>query len=117
MARKVQENNNRKARNRIEDPSVKKPRNGEVPDEDAPVMIYYKWCKGCGICVEFCPKQVLDFDADEQKPVVARPEDCIQCGICELRCPDFAITRVRNGSGNGNEKQKPKATGRNAKEK
>jgi len=71
-------------------------------------MIYYKWCKGCGICVAFCPKHVLEFDDEEQRPLVARPEDCIQCGMCELRCPDFAITRVRKDSDHGNEKQQHK---------
>jgi 2-oxoglutarate ferredoxin oxidoreductase subunit delta len=49
-----------------------------------------EWCKGCGICVHFCPKSVLELDA-EDKVVAARPEDCIVCMLCELRCPDMAI--------------------------
>jgi len=48
-----------------------------------------QWCKGCGICVGFCPKQVLDIK--NEKCVIARPDDCIYCGMCELRCPDNAI--------------------------
>ena len=47
-------------------------------------------CKGCGICIEFCPREVLE--ADEQgKPNVVAIERCTACRLCELRCPDFAI--------------------------
>ncbi|WP_443942528.1 4Fe-4S binding protein, partial [Phascolarctobacterium faecium] len=47
-------------------------------------------CKGCGICVAFCPKQVLAISEIEKVEVVAE-DKCIQCGQCETRCPDFAI--------------------------
>ena len=49
-----------------------------------------EWCKGCGICVAFCPKNVLELD-HEEKAVAARLEDCIACRMCELRCPDLAV--------------------------
>lgn len=54
------------------------------------IHINRDWCKGCGICMHFCPGQVLELD-DEDKAVAARPEDCIGCGQCERMCPDLAI--------------------------
>jgi 2-oxoglutarate ferredoxin oxidoreductase subunit delta len=48
------------------------------------------WCKGCRICVELCPKKVLELD-DQEKVAAVRTQDCICCRLCELRCPDFAI--------------------------
>ena len=54
------------------------------------VTIDKEWCKGCGICVHFCPKKVLELDR-RGKVEAVRPEDCIACKLCELRCPDLAI--------------------------
>lgn len=53
-------------------------------------IINREWCKGCGICVAFCPKHVLELD-ERDKVVAIRPADCIACRFCELRCPDLAI--------------------------
>lgn len=53
------------------------------------LVIQKSWCKKCGICVEFCPKNILDLD--EEGVYVKSKEECILCGLCELRCPDYAI--------------------------
>lgn len=53
------------------------------------LVVDKNWCKGCGICVAFCPKNVLGLVND--KIEILRVEDCIKCGQCELRCPDYAI--------------------------
>jgi len=53
------------------------------------IEIIEKYCKGCSICVEFCPTRVLEMDAFVVK--VANADACIACMQCELRCPDFAI--------------------------
>ncbi len=47
-------------------------------------------CKGCGICVAFCPTDVLKVVEDNKCKIIAL-DKCIKCGQCELRCPDFAI--------------------------
>ena len=56
-------------------------------------VINREWCKGCGICVHFCPKSVLAID-EQQKAVAAHPEKCIGCRLCEFRCPDLAISVI-----------------------
>lgn len=52
------------------------------------LIINSAWCKGCGICVAFCPKKVLML---KREKVYVAAEGCILCGQCELRCPDYAI--------------------------
>ncbi len=63
------------------------------------IELNIKYCKSCGICIEFCPKRVFEY-AENGKARAARPQDCIGCGQCELRCPDFAI-RVGKERQNG----------------
>ncbi len=55
------------------------------------IEIFKSWCKRCGICVAFCPVEVLGLD-ESGAPFVKSPEKCTGCQMCELRCPDFAIT-------------------------
>lgn len=52
--------------------------------------IYKELCKGCEICVHFCPKRVLGIGPD-LKVAVVNLDGCTGCMQCELRCPDFAI--------------------------
>ena len=54
------------------------------------IIINRDFCKGCGICIAFCPEKVLELD-DEEKAVVAAQEKCTACGLCERLCPDIAI--------------------------
>ena len=57
------------------------------------IEIKKELCKGCDICVQFCPTNVLALNG----PVVEviNLEACTGCGLCEIRCPDFAITVTR----------------------
>ena len=57
--------------------------------QEKKLIINAQWCKGCGICEAFCPKNALEI----KKGKVSLKDDsqCILCGQCELRCPDYAI--------------------------
>jgi 2-oxoglutarate ferredoxin oxidoreductase subunit delta len=63
------------------------------------VRIIEERCKGCGFCVEYCPKEVLvisdKFNAKGyHPPMVVKHGECVNCGLCEMICPDFAIFSV-----------------------
>lgn len=53
-------------------------------------------CKGCGWCIEFCPRGVLEA-SDEintkgyHPPRALKGDACVSCGLCELICPEFAV--------------------------
>ena len=77
--------------------------------------IIRQFCKGCRICVEFCPTGTLDLD-DRFKITVAHPEKCIACRMCELRGPDMAIfvekgSRVPGVKGSSEEEARKNAEG------
>ena len=58
------------------------------------------YCKGCELCVEACPKDVLALDMDQLTPKGYHPakliaEGCTGCIICAVICPEAAITVYR----------------------
>ena len=55
------------------------------------IEIYKGWCKCCGICAAFCPRECIRLD-EEGMPFVQETDRCTGCGWCELHCPDFAIS-------------------------
>jgi len=64
------------------------------------LCIITDWCKGCGFCVEFCPREVLEISEKFNRkgyhpPKVVKPDVCNNCDTCEMICPDFAIFTVK----------------------
>jgi len=51
-------------------------------------------CKGCGLCIQKCPKKCLawsDVLGVYGTPSIEPNDECIACGICQMVCPDCAI--------------------------
>jgi 2-oxoglutarate ferredoxin oxidoreductase subunit delta len=62
----------------------------EYPGKAVTIQVNEAWCKGCAICVEFCPKKILAMNRRD-KPEVTDIDSCTKCMKCEQLCPDFAI--------------------------
>lgn len=58
----------------------------------------YQWikvdkekCIACGLCVEYCPRDVFRM-SDEKYSYVKYRDDCWYCDACTFVCPTKAIT-------------------------
>lgn len=70
--------------------------------KDNTVIINEDECKGCGLCIEICPKDVLfqqpHLNRMGYHPAGYRGEGCIGCGFCFYACPEpGAITVLKKG--------------------
>lgn len=58
-------------------------------------------CKGCGLCVSACPKQILQIAKDKINRKGHSPAECVDeskcigCASCAMMCPDCVITVER----------------------
>ena len=57
-------------------------------------------CKGCDLCVDACPKNLLVLSSTAMNSRGFRPveltdeEACNSCAICAMMCPDLVFTSV-----------------------
>lgn len=56
-------------------------------------------CKGCGYCIEFCPRNILATSKrfnikGYHPPELLQDDGCVNCHYCEIICPEFAIYSV-----------------------
>ena len=55
-------------------------------------------CKGCGLCVKACPKNLLELNIEKinQKghhpAEITNEDECVACCSCAMMCPDCIIT-------------------------
>ena len=54
-------------------------------------------CKGCGLCVNACPKKLLRISSDvinkkgHHPAEITDPAACVGCASCAMMCPDCII--------------------------
>ena len=54
-------------------------------------------CKGCGLCVDACPKHLLQLSKDiinikgHHPAEITDEEACVACASCAMMCPDCII--------------------------
>lgn len=62
------------------------------------VIIDAEECKGCGLCVEVCPPEVLLISEALNRmgyhPAEYKGVDCTGCGVCFYVCPEPAAMTV-----------------------
>jgi 2-oxoglutarate ferredoxin oxidoreductase subunit delta len=66
------------------------------------IVVDENLCKGCGLCITVCPKDVIRIQTDRLTPKGYHPASlldpegaCTGCAICSVICPDAAITVYR----------------------
>ena len=62
------------------------------------VYLILERCKGCKLCIELCPQQVLQVSEKTNEKGYHYPEirsdredACVHCEFCTMVCPEFAI--------------------------
>ena len=73
---------------------------GDVREARGQVHIVWDRCKGCGFCVAYCPRAVLEVSTGFNKkgyhpPRVKEEDRCCDCQMCQAICPEFAIFVTR----------------------
>ena len=59
-------------------------------------------CRGCGLCVEFCPKKILTISGKTLNAQGYHPAEvtdmtkCIACAMCAMMCPHVVIRVERD---------------------
>ena len=64
------------------------------------VVIDQELCKGCELCIAFCPKRVISVSGKLNAAGYAPASfnnngECTGCAVCALVCPEVAIEVYR----------------------
>ena len=54
-------------------------------------------CKGCELCITFCPKRIIQQSSiinnkGYSPSEIVKMDECVGCKSCAIVCPDGAVT-------------------------
>jgi 2-oxoglutarate ferredoxin oxidoreductase subunit delta len=60
------------------------------------LCLQFERCKGCDLCINICPKKVLEKSETlnrnvQYPPTISGEKKCTFCKMCQYVCPDFSI--------------------------
>jgi 2-oxoglutarate ferredoxin oxidoreductase subunit delta len=66
----------------------------------ARIEIDQEYCKGCGMCITYCPKNLIKYsdtfnDSGYIPAEFKNNDECTGCAICAMVCPEVAIEVYR----------------------
>ena len=67
----------------------------------ARIIVDEKVCKGCSMCINACPKNIIALAKERLNAKGYHPAElideaaCVGCAACATMCPDTAITVER----------------------
>jgi pyruvate/2-oxoacid:ferredoxin oxidoreductase alpha subunit/NAD-dependent dihydropyrimidine dehydrogenase PreA subunit len=74
-------------------PEVNQPESNKTPIEKPRPFVLPEYCKGCGRCIDACPKHCIALGNEINPltgliPIVMNLEACNGCGLCMMACPE-----------------------------
>ena len=79
-------------------PMLKKKTIPEITGEYTTIRILNQQCKGCELCVTFCPSNILEMGTELNTKsyffphaIPEKEANCEQCRSCERVCPEMSI--------------------------
>jgi 2-oxoglutarate ferredoxin oxidoreductase subunit delta len=82
----------------------------EEGDNMGKIRVDEEYCKGCGLCINFCPQKLIRTANHISKSGYHAAElcdpanKCTGCAVCAMVCPDVAITVYRENKNLGEKK-------------
>ena len=60
------------------------------------VVVLKEYCKSCGLCIDICPKKIVQIGTVANQTgyytvEVIDQSKCIGCTLCATMCPDLAL--------------------------